>query len=186
MSVEDAHLEFQMGKEAALEYLEGEYVKIQTGRASIAAFETVTVEIPSWEGSFQLREVGSLAQQDPLTISLTLYDAAITPEVERALLMVNLGVSIAAKEGRIFLTVPILSGERRAELVKEAERVAEDCRISLRNHRRDARAELHKLTSDVGEDEVRRAEQALEGEVASGLEGIAERLAAKTAAILGT
>ncbi|MCH7493673.1 ribosome-recycling factor [bacterium] len=186
MSIEDINLEFGMGRDAALEYLEGEYVKIQTGRATIAAFESVTLEIPSWEGSFQLRELGGLALQDPLTISLSLYDASITPEVERALQAANLGVSIAAKEGRIFLTVPMLSGERRKELVKVAERVAEECRISMRNHRRDARTSLSALTSEVGEDAVRRAETSLESEVAAGLEGIAERLAAKTAAILGT
>lgn len=184
MSVDDVLLEFEMGKEAALEYLEREFVKIQTGRATTSAFEAVQVEIPAWGGSFRLQEVGSLSVTDPLTVCVTLFDGSIEPDVERSLLKANLGVSVNAKDGRIFLSVPVLSAERRQELVREAERLAEECRVSVRNHRRDTRSALSPLTAEVGEDEVRRAEATLEKEVTSTLEEIGARLQAKSAAIL--
>ena len=184
MSIEDVIEILEMGIEGGMEHFQDELAKINTGRASTSAFEKVRVEIPSWEGTFLLREVGTLSLQNPLTVGVVLFDAKTGPEVERALLKANLGVSIGLKEGRLFLTVPPLSGERREELARRARDLAEETRVRIRRERREARTALSDLESEIGEDAVRRGEGLVEERVVEGLAEVDRRLALKSSAIL--
>ncbi|MBC8515547.1 ribosome-recycling factor [bacterium] len=185
MSLDDVLELLEVGIDDVHDYFEGELAKIQTGRAQTASFEKIRVEVPTWEGTFMLREVGTLALQDALTVVVVLFDGKIGKEVERSLMKANLGVSVGLKGDRLFLTVPPLSGERREELVKMARGIAEEMRIRIRHERRDARDGANDLESEIGEDAVKRGEDLIEERVARGFEKIEELLQQKTEAILG-
>ncbi len=102
MELEDIIELFEISGEEAVEYLGSEYLKLHAGRANVSAFEKVMIEVPSWEGSFKLQDLGILSIQDALTIMLNLFDSSIGKEVEKGIIRENLDVSVSHNDGRIF------------------------------------------------------------------------------------
>jgi ribosome recycling factor len=116
---------------------------------------------------------------------ITPYDKSALKDIEKALASFpNLGAS-PQNDGQIIrVTMPELNEERRKEYVKIAHQKAEDGRVSVRSVRRKAKDDLDALTSEVGEDEVRRAEKELEAMTKSHVDQIDEALKRKEAELL--
>ncbi|MBG98469.1 hypothetical protein CL659_05080 [bacterium] len=158
MELEDIIELFEISGEDAIEYLNSEYLKLHAGRANVSAFEKVMIEVPSWEGSFKLQDLGILSIQDALTVMLSLFDSSIGKEVEKEIIRENLDVSVSHNDGRIFLKLPPLTQETRIQLAKRVKEISEETKIKIRNLRREARSSLQALKDDLGEDEIRRNE----------------------------
>ena len=116
---------------------------------------------------------------------VTPYDKSALKEIEKAITNFPALDASPTNDGEVIrVTMPELTEERRKEYVKIVRQKAEDGRVSVRSVRRKAKDELDALTSEVGEDEVSRAEKELENITKTHIEGIEEALKRKEAELL--
>lgn len=137
----------------AIEAVTRELGEIRTGRASPAMVEGLHID---YYGTLtMLKQLASISVPDAHLLMIQPWDVTAIPEIEKALMKSNLGIT-PSNDGKIIrLSVPQLSKERRQELVKVVHKMIEEGRISLRTVRRDAKEHLEKLEKDklVSEDD---------------------------------
>jgi len=122
--------------EGAIQHLKMELATIRTGRASLALFDSVKVNF--YGTPTPLKQMASLSIPDSRTVTIQPWDISQLQEIEKTLTASGLGLS-ASNDGKIIrITIPPLTEERRKELVKLVKRMGEECRIAIRNLRREA------------------------------------------------
>jgi len=132
----------------ALESVAREYSEVRTGRASPSLVEGLHVNY--YDTPTLLKQMASISTADVHLILIQPWDITAIPEIEKAIMKSNLGIT-PSNDGKVIrLAVPQLSKERRQELAKVVHKMAEDGRISLRTIRRDAKEALEKLEKDKG------------------------------------
>lgn len=136
----------------AVENLQKEFSGLRTGRATSSMLEGVQVEV--YGSKMPLNQVGNISVPEPRMLTVTVWDGANTPMVEKAIRNSGLGFNPMAEGTLIRVPVPDLSEERRAELAKVAGKYAESARVSVRNVRKDGMDEVK--NSDSSEDEQKR------------------------------
>ena len=147
--------ELKKDMEHTLDALRKELAKVRTGRASTALIEGVMVEY--YGTRTPLNQLAALSAPEPRLLLVQPYDHSIMASVEKAIYRSDLGLT-PVNDGKVIrVPIPELTEERRKELVRHIRKVAEDYRVSLRNHRRDANEHLKKMQKDkqIAEDEVR-------------------------------
>jgi len=145
----------------AVEVVHNDFQTVRTGRANPALFQKIMVDY--YGQATPLAQLASLQVQEARTMLVTPYDKSAMKEIEKAIASFpNLGASPQNDGEVIRVTMPELNEERRKEYVKIAHQKAEEGRVSVRSVRRKAKDDLEALTSEVGEDEVFRAEKELE------------------------
>jgi ribosome recycling factor len=135
---------------------------IRTGRANTSMFAKVMVD---YYGTLTpVSQLAGFQIPEPRMVIVTPYDKGAFNAVEKALRDSDLGINPTNDGNIIRVSLPQLTEERRREYIKLAKSKAEDAKISIRNIRRHAKDALDKLIKDseAGEDEVRRAEKALD------------------------
>ncbi|NNK81568.1 MAG: ribosome recycling factor [Flavobacteriaceae bacterium] len=132
----------------SIKHLEKEYLNIRAGKASPAMLGSVMVEY--YGSQTPLSQVANVNTPDGRTISVQPWEKSMLQEIERAILIANLGFNPMNNGESIIINVPALTEERRAQLAKQAKSEAEDAKVGVRNHRREALHEIKKL--DVSED----------------------------------
>jgi len=145
--------------EKSLEALRHELSKMRTGRASLTILDDVRVDY--YGTQTPLNQLASLSVPDPRTIVIQPWDASASQAIEKAIQKADLGLN-PANDGKVLrLPVPPLNEERRKDLVKVIKKHGEDCKVGVRNARRDANDELKELkkASDITEDEERKAHE---------------------------
>lgn len=140
--------------ENAIKHLEKEYVNIRAGKASPAMLGSVMVEY--YGSQTPLSQVANVNTPDGRTISVQPWEKSMLQEIERAIMVANLGFNPMNNGESIIINVPVLTEERRRDLSKQAKAEAEHAKVSVRNARKDALHEIKKL--DVSEDVVSNAE----------------------------
>ena len=145
----------RMGK--TLEALGHAFAKIRTGRAHPSILDSVMVSY--YGADTPLRQVANVTVEDSRTLALTVFDKSMIQAVEKAIMTSDLGLNPAPAGTTIRVPMPALTEETRKGYTKQASGVAEDAKVAVRNVRRDALADLKKLTKDkeISEDEERRA-----------------------------
>lgn len=140
-----------------IEAMTREFAEVRTGRANPAMVEGLHID---YYGTLtMLKQLASISVPEAHMLFIQPWDATAIPEIEKAILKSNLGIT-PSNDGKILrLSVPQLSKERRQELIKVVHKMSEDGRISLRTIRRDAKEHLEKLEKDkvISEDEKFRA-----------------------------
>ncbi len=142
--------------EATLQVFRKELASIRTGRASLSILEGITVEY--YGTPVPLNQVATLTVPEPRLIAIQPWEQRIIPEIEKAILRSDLGLT-PTNDGKVIrLTIPPLTEERRRELVKVVKKRAEEARVALRNIRRDILDEIKKMQKEksLSEDEVKR------------------------------
>src|SRR2546428_10079162 len=126
--------------------------RLRSGRASTALLEGLHVNY--YGARTPLRQLAGLAAPEPRLLVITPYDKGAMAEIEKAIQTSDLGLN-PMNDGKIIrIPIPELNEERRKELVRHIRKTAEEFRVSIRNHRRDANdkfKQLHKekkLTDD--------------------------------------
>ena len=150
----------KMGK--SVEATREEFAAIRAGRANPSMFNKLVAE---YYGSLTpIQQLASFAAQDARTIIVTPFDMAALDNIEKAIRDSDLGVNPSNDGALIRVIIPQLTEERRKEMVKVAKGKGEDAKIAIRNVRRKANEELHRIQKDgeAGEDEVGRAEKQLQ------------------------
>lgn len=145
----------------AVEVAKEDFATVRTGRANPQLFQKILVEY--YGTPTPLAQLASLQNPEARTILITPYDKSALKEIEKAIVnFPNLGASPSNDGEIIRVTMPELTEDRRKEYVKIVKQKAEDCKVAIRNIRRKAKEDLDKLKSEVGDDEVARAEKELE------------------------
>jgi len=141
----------------AIEALRHELSKMRTGRASVSLLDDVRVDY--YGTQTPLNQMASLTVPDPRTIVIQPWDASAVHLIEKAIQKSDLGLNPASDGKLLRVPIPPLNEERRKELVKVSKKYGEECKVSVRNARRDANEELKaaKKSSDITEDEERKA-----------------------------
>jgi ribosome recycling factor len=138
----------------SLKFLEKSFSKLRTGRASLALLDGIKVEyygVPT-----PLNQVASLSVPESRLIQISPWDTTVIPNIEKAIQKSELGLN-PINDGKIVrINIPVLTEERRKDLVKVVKKMAEEGKVKLRNLRRDANEELKKLKKDgdIAEDEL--------------------------------
>jgi len=132
-----------------------------------------------------LAQLASLQNPEARTLLVTPYDKTALKEIERALVnMPNLGANVGNDGEIVRVTLPELTQDRRKEFVKIVRGKAEEARVSVRNIRRRAKDDLDALKSEVGDDDVARAEKELEQITKTHVEAIDDALKRKEVELL--
>ena len=134
--------------DAALKHLEKQFVNIRAGKASPAMLGSVMVDY--YGSQTPLNQVANVNTPDGRTISVQPWEKSMLQEIERGIMMANLGFNPMNNGETIIINVPPLTEERRRDLAKQAKAEAEDAKVGVRNARKDANNEIKKV--DVSED----------------------------------
>ena len=145
-----------------LEVLQNEYAGLRTGRASVHLLDGVRAVV--YGSEMPLNQVATISTPDNQTLSVTVWDVANAPAVEKAIRDSGLGLNPMTAGGVIRLNLPPLTEERRRELTKVAGKYAEEAKISMRNIRQDAMNKIKRAGTDkeISEDEQHRYEEDLQ------------------------
>lgn len=148
---EDIQFILDTTKEAmdnAIKHLEKAFVNIRAGKASPAMLGSVMVEY--YGSTTPLNQVANVNTPDGRTITVQPWEKSMLHEIERSIMMANLGFNPMNNGESIIINVPALTEERRRELAKQAKAEAEEGKISVRAARKDANTDIKKL--EVSED----------------------------------
>lgn len=142
----------------SLEALKADLGKIRTGRAHTGILDHVMVDY--YGSPTAVNQVANVTLTDARTIGVQPYEKNMVGPIEKAIRDSDLGLNPATNGDLIRVPMPMLTEERRRDLIKVVKSEGEDAKIAVRNIRRDANEQLKKLLKDkeVGEDEERRAQ----------------------------
>ncbi len=147
------------GMEKGLENSKREFSGIRSGKASPTMLDTIKVEA---YGSFvPLNQVASVSAPEPRILMVTPFDKGQAKAIEKAIRESELGLDPAHQGGVIRVPLPSMNEQRRKELVKVLNKLAEDGRIAIRHARTDARDKVKKLDG-ISEDDKKHAEKDLQ------------------------
>lgn len=140
--------------EKTAEVLDQEYKKMRTGRASTSILEGIKVDC--YGTQMRLNQIASLSSPETRLLIIQPWDQSIIGNIEKSILKSGLGLTPMNDGKLIRISVPPLTEERRKELAKIAKKMAEDSKIIVRNHRREANEMLKELKNegDISEDEM--------------------------------
>ncbi len=171
--------ELRQEMERTVKALRHEFARTRTGRASTALLEGITVEY--YGTRTPLNQLAGLSAPEPRLLIIQPYDKTVLGQIERSILQSDLGL-VPVNDGKILrVPIPELTEERRRELVKHIRKLAEDYRVSVRNHRRDALDLLKSMEKDkeITEDELHRAQEKAQEITKTYIERIDQVLKAK-------
>lgn len=142
----------------AMKHLAIELSKIRAGKASPQMLDGIQVE---YYGVLSpLNNVASITTPDARTITIKPFEKKLIGEVEKAIRNSNIGLSPNNDGENIRLSIPMLTEERRRDLVKRVKQEVETAKINIRNIRQNTNGDIRKLTKEgVSEDDVKRGEE---------------------------
>ncbi|MCS7086041.1 MAG: ribosome recycling factor [Bacteroidia bacterium] len=167
----------------SVEHFEQELTKIRAGKASPAIFDNVKIDY--YGTPTPIGQTATITVVDARTLSIRPYEKKHIAPIEKAIIEANLGLNPQNDGVDIRVVLPMLTEERRKQLVKQVKEVAEDARVAIRNLRRDYNEQLKKLSkSGVAEDEIKAAENDVQKATDRHIAEIDKLVAAKEADIM--
>lgn len=139
----------------SVERTQQDFNTIRTGRANASLLDKIMVDY--YGADTPLKTIASISTPDATTILIQPFDRGSMAQIEKAISLSDIGLTPNNDGQVIRLNIPPLTAERRQEFVKLAGKYAEDGKVSVRNHRRDAIDKVRKQekNSDISEDESR-------------------------------
>jgi ribosome recycling factor len=160
--IDETLFEAEEKMEKAVSVARDDLATVRTGRASPVMFSKIMVDY--YGAMTPLNQLASISVPEARMAVIKPYDVSQLRALERAIRDSDLGVNPSNDGTIIRVIIPQLSEERRRDMVKVARNKGEDARVSIRNIRRKAMEELHRISRDgeAGEDEAKRAEKELQ------------------------
>ena len=146
MSREEVQFVLDTAKEAmdkAVQHLEKSLANIRAGKASPSMLGSVMVDY--YGTQTPLNQVANVNTPDGRTISIQPWEKSMLQEIERAIMVANLGFNPMNNGETIIINVPPLTEERRTQLAKQAKAEAEDAKVGVRSGRKEANNDLKKM-----------------------------------------
>ncbi len=162
MNIAEIQRTTEQKMQKSLEALKHDYAKVRTGRAHVGLLDHITVD---YYGSMvPLSQVAQVGLGDARTITVQPWEKKMVPVVEKAIRDSDLGLNPATSGDVVRVPMPLLTEQRRKELVKVVKHEGEAAKVAVRNLRRDANHHVKELlkAKEVSEDEDRRAEEAIQ------------------------
>jgi ribosome recycling factor len=152
----------QAKMEKAVQVLKRDLLTLRAGRANPALLDKVMVD---YYGSLTpVNQLANISTPDPRTLFIQPWDKSAVAQIEKSILKSELGLTPNNDGAAIRISIPPLTEERRADLVKVARKTGEEAKVAVRNIRRDANDELKKLekSGEVNEDTSRRGQDEIQ------------------------
>ena len=149
------------GMQKALEHLGNELTKIRAGRATPSMLDSVKVDY--YGTPTPLSQVGNVNTIDSRTLTVQPWEKAMLEEIAKGIMNANIGLNPQSNGEIIIISVPVLTEDRRKDLVKRAKAEGESAKIGVRAKRKDANDFIKSLKNDgLSEDQVKNAEDAIQ------------------------
>jgi len=132
----------------AVAHLKKELANIRAGKASPAMLRSVMVDY--YGSQTPLSQVANVNTPDARTITIQPWEKSMLQEIERGIMIANIGFNPMNNGESVIINVPALTEERRKDLAKQAKAETEDDKVSIRNARKDANHEIKNL--DISDD----------------------------------
>ncbi len=171
--------EYQRRMEKTLDHLAEDFGAVRAGRANAKVLDKISVEY--YGSETPLAGVATISSPDARTLVITPWDNKILKDIQKAIQCSDLGIN-PQNDGRVIrLVFPQLTEERRKDLTKQVKKYAEDAKVAMRNVRRDGMDYVKKLkkTSEITEDDQKKAEKDLQDMLDKYTKKVDEALASK-------
>lgn len=146
----------------SISFLKEELATIRAGKANPKLIDKIQV---SYYGTMTpLNQIANISVPEPRMLLVQPWDANALKDIERAILTSDLGINPTNDGKMIRLMIPVLTEERRKELLKVVKKEIENSKIAVRNIRRDTNDEIKKLEkqSEISKDDLKRAEEEMQ------------------------
>lgn len=143
-------------------YLKENLATIRAGRATPKLLDKIFVNY--YETSTPLNQLANISVPEPRMLLVQPYDSNAMKDIEKAILISDLGIN-PSNDGKVIrLMIPQLTEERRKDLVKVIKKETENSKVAIRNERRDAMDKIKKMekVSDITEDDRKLAEKEIQ------------------------
>lgn len=170
--------------EKAIQAYQKELNRLRTGRATPALLDGIRVD--SYGTPMPIQQTASVTIPESRLITIQPWDKTLIEPIEKAIQKANLGLS-PTNDGKVIrIAIPPLTEERRKELVKIVRKMAEECKITVRNIRREGNESLKKLEREkkLSEDDLHRASEEVQKVTDAHIEQIDRILEAKQKEIM--
>ena len=157
---------------------------VRAGRANPALVDKIMVEY--YGNPTPLKNLSNISVPDPRTLMIAPFDAKSISDIERAINAANIGIN-PVNDGKVIrLGIPQVTEERRKELTKLVKKIGEDCKVAIRNERREANEALKKMEkqSELTEDDLKKELDEVQKKSDKAIKDIDDIVAAKEKEIL--
>lgn len=165
-------LEMTDKMDKSVSVLKSDFTSIRAGRANPHILDKILVDY--YGTKTPINQMGNITVSDARTLAISVWDASSLKNVEKAILEANVGLTPINDGKLIRLVFPELTEERRKDLVKQIKKMAEDCKIAVRNIRRDSLDTFKKMKNDkkITEDDLAAVEKEVEKTCSKTIENI--------------
>lgn len=164
--------------------LERDYKSVRAGRANASVLDRITVDY--YGAPTPIQQMAAVSIPEPRVLMIQPWDSTTIKEIEKAILISDIGIN-PQNDGRVIrLSFPPLTEERRKEIVKDVKKLAEENKVAIRNTRRDALEKLKglKKSNTITEDDLTNGEKKIQNLTDKFCKEIDEISAAKEKEIL--
>ncbi|MDK2917422.1 MAG: ribosome recycling factor [Candidatus Petromonas sp.] len=154
----EVHKNCEEKMKKTINVLKEELHSIRAGRANPALLDRIMVNY--YGTPTPLKQIASISAPEPRLLVIQPYDTNSIKDIEKAITQSDLGIN-PSNDGKVVrLAIPMLTEERRKELIKVVKKTGEDAKIAIRNERRDANDSLKKMhkNNELTDDDLKRAE----------------------------
>ncbi|HLR63869.1 MAG TPA: ribosome recycling factor [Pseudogracilibacillus sp.] len=170
--------------ESAVQAYTRNLATVRAGRANPAILDNVFVDY--YGASTPLNQLAQIGAPEPRLLVISPFDKSSIGEIEKAIQKADLGLAPSSDGDVIRINIPALTEDRRKELTKVVGKFAEESRVVIRNHRREANDDLKKLEKDseLTEDELRSSQDTVQKKTDEYIKQIDDLAAEKEAEIM--
>lgn len=153
LQVKEEFDKYEAGLSKGLDFLKSEFLTVRAGRANPQILNKVVVNY--YGTPTPLTSMANISVPEPRTLMISLWDMSMLKETIKAIMASDIGITPTDDGKNIRLVFPQPTAERRKELAKQIKKLSEDCKVTLRNERRDILEVLKKFKKDniITEDE---------------------------------
>ncbi|MDE7265892.1 MAG: ribosome recycling factor [Lachnospiraceae bacterium] len=145
----------------AFSFLLSDYQTIRAGRANPHVLDKIKVDY--YGTPTPIQQVGNITVPEARMIQIAPWEKSLIKEIEKAIMASDIGITPSNDGAVIRLVFPELTEERRKDLVKDVKKKGEECKVAIRNIRRDANDSLKKLAkTEISEDEIKDLEDSVQ------------------------
>ncbi|MCC6220839.1 MAG: ribosome recycling factor [Deltaproteobacteria bacterium] len=168
----------------SLEAFKRDLAKVRTGRASSGLVEGIVVEY--YGAKMPVNQLAQITTPEARLIVLQVYDMNAVSAVQKAIQASGLGFNPSSEGNLVRIVVPALTEDSRKDLIKHLHKMAEEIKVSIRNHRRDANDAIKKHEKDgtVSKDASQRSQESVQKQTDSSIAQVDKGLTAKEAEIM--
>ena len=152
---------FEEKMQKAYDFLLNDYQTIRAGRANPHVLDKLKVDY--YGTPTPIQQVGNITVPEARMIQIAPWEKSLIKDIEKAIMSSDIGITPSNDGTVIRLVFPELTEERRKDLVKDVKKKGEDCKVAIRNIRREANDSFKKLAkTEVSEDEIKDLEDSIQ------------------------